>query len=105
MAGILRSWATLQNYLPWQVHTRPSPPCSLVASRTVAEHRQRLLSFKDEVAFDTNFANLPEAPGNKETVLAIAPALKQAITASVNGTCLEVKVRPGCTLMGVGSHS
>ena len=73
----------------------PFAPRSLVASRTVAEHRQRLLSFKDEVAFDTNFANLPEAPGNKETVLAIAPVLKQAITASVNGTSLEVKVRPG----------
>ena len=69
-------------------------PHSMVTSRTVEEHRRYFESFTDDVALDSNFANLPEAPRNKEAILLISPALKRAITVAVDGTSLEVKARP-----------
>ena len=48
------------------------------------------MGFSDDFAFDDNLVYLPEAPGNKEAVLMLAPVLKRAITA---GMSLEVKAR------------
>ena len=48
----------------------------MVAARTVDEYRHLLTSFTDNVALDSNFANLPATPGNKELILRITPVIK-----------------------------